>query len=147
MTTVEFDGIMAPYEFEDRGHLFMAEVIELSKNFPKLFVEAENKTISDLEANSWAIEKSATLKKGKLNQRAFLRGYEMDIKSADETVIIVTIHGTLKKHIRTFIDEADKIAKAFRGVKMKDNDSSIPDIPEDEFRYFTYVTYIFSEAS
>lgn len=140
---VEFEDIMVSYEFEDRGNLFMVEVIKLSEDFPSLIVEAENKTIRDLETNSWAIEKSAKLNREEMNRKAFLRGFEMDIKSATESSVMITIHGTQKRIVEEFEEEVYKSAQHFRGIRASDSGLKDFDGPEESFKFFTCATYIF----
>lgn len=140
---VEYEQIMTLYEFEDAANFFADSVAELSKNFPDLIVESENKTLSDLEANSWAIQKSASLNKLEMNRRAFLRGYEMDIKSANETDIMVTVHGSQKRNVRKFESLVEKSAKFFGGVRINGCDTKDFDGPEGEHGLFIALIYAF----
>lgn len=140
---VEYEQIMTSYEFEERANLFMDSVMDLSSDFPGLIVESENKTLGDLKANSWAIQKSANLKKLEMNRRAFLRGHEMDIKSANETDIMITIHGIQKRGVRKFESLVDKTAKYFDGMRAVVCDIKNFDGPEGEYKLFVELIYTF----
>jgi len=140
---VEYERIEEPYEFEEIAGLFMADVVGLSKDYPDLLVDAENKTLRDLEANSWAIKKSAQLNKPEMNRKAFFRGLKLDVKSADEAVVAISIHGAKKKMVREFRSLVAKSAQHFQGILMNVEEFKDFDGPDDENRFFTCLIYNF----
>ncbi|HKC04378.1 MAG TPA: hypothetical protein VKC54_00680 [Patescibacteria group bacterium] len=135
--------ILSSYEFEEIAGLFMAEVIGLSRDFPSLMVDTINKTSADLETNSWVIKKSAEVNKTVMSQKAFQRGLEMDIKSAEEEVVMITIHGLQKKIIREFETLVYESAKHFNGLRINDDDIKDFDGNEGDYRFFSHLDYKF----
>jgi hypothetical protein len=121
----------------------MADVITLSRDFPDLLVEAENKSLRDLGASTWACKKSAEHKKINLFEKAFARGQERDINSVNETVAQISIHGKNKSKIVEFKSMVKKCADQFGGKMIEEDNNSNPDSPEDGYRFFAYVDYIF----
>lgn len=141
---VEYKQIVNPYEFEEIANLFITEVTEISKDYPNILVEGGNKTLSDLEANSKAIRKTASSKKPIMNFNVFVRGLEMDIKSVNEVSVLITIHGRERKDVEEFESLTNKTATHFKGIRVNDNYIKNFDGPEGDFRYFLNIMYSFS---
>ncbi len=120
----------------------MAEVAEIaSRQFPDLLVDVENKTLGDLEANTWACRKSTEQKKPAMYKRAFEIGEEKDYMSATETTIMVSIHGSKRKIIDHFRGLVAFCAKKYCGTKTGEDSNS--NYSDADYRFFTYVNYSF----
>lgn len=142
MANVELSGIIDPYEFEDRGNLFMAEVAKIISEFPDLMVDVGNKTQIDLEANAWAIKKSLEKNNLGLFSKAFERGIEKDILSTTEEGVLITIHGAKRLKILTFKNRVEKLAKQYGGRKGDEDSGSDPN-NDAQYRLFSWVSYVF----
>lgn len=142
----EYEDISTDYEFEDRAELFKTDVEELSKDFPDLMAEVENKTRSDLAANLWVLKRAARSENGRMENKAFRSGYPMEAESANRNSVTVMVHGRKKKDIREFIQKVDGIAKSFLGHRSEDYLTEEPeDTPDDQFRFFTRLLYYFED--
>lgn len=143
MAQIELELLDEPYEFEDRGLRFMKEVITLSRDFPDLLIEADNKSLKDLDANSSACKKSMEKKKTAVFEKVFARGMEKDINSSTEVTIEIYIHSNSRKRTDEFKRLVGVCAKQFGGKKTGEDNKFDPDAPADGFKYFTYQDFTF----
>lgn len=120
----------------------MEDVAYAAKGYPDLLIEVVNKTLMDLEANSWAQKTSLSKNKANLFRRAFERGLEKDILSKTEVIIMVEIHGNKKARINEFRKVSNKIAKQYSGRKYNEDEAEDQN-PESDYKNFLYVNYCF----
>gem|GEM_PF-5151117 len=142
MGEIEYEKIVAPYEFENRANLFVDNITDFSKAFPELQVVPSNQSVDTFNMNLLAIKKSAKSDKPNLYRLALLRGQEIDFDSLNAVSIFISIHGRTKGKVREFSNLTNKTANHYMGKLIETTEREF-DGNEEDFKFFKGITYVF----